>query len=263
MLSRDMIALLETGSTALELCRIVEEPGGGAPYLCTLIRLGLPPLASRASIVASHFIRESVAAYSDIPSFAVEDRPPRRFPFRNSPEEGLLLIILKVRDMTEVFTVYSPREVTIVTHLRTLVALAITTSPGVTFIPWKNWGPRVTACFWHNPHTYNYYVPMGERLAMLSSSQPFLFDFNSSRIEDTIRRSDNSSWRNVHVTTVKHGSVISAESMFREDVVGELPYIYVVWTASLGWDRIASYEEGLAGLELDVGDFPPSVASRH
>jgi len=181
MLSRDMIALLETGSTALELCRIVEEPGGGAPYLCTLIRLGLPPLASRASIVASHFIRESVTADSDVPSFAIEDRPPRRFPFRNSPEEGLLLIILTVRDTTlAARIVYSPPEVTIVTHLRTLVALATTTPPGVTFIPWKNWGPRVTVCFWQYPHPYHY-VPMGERLAMLSFSQPFLFDSNSSR----------------------------------------------------------------------------------
>ena len=263
MLSRDMIALLETGSTALELCRIVEEPGDGAPYLCTLIRLGLPPLTSRASIVASRFIRENVAAYSDIPSFAIEDRPPRRFPFRNSPEEGLLLIILTVRDITvEARMVYSPPEVTIVTHLRTLVALAITTSPGVTFIPWNNWGPRVTACFRKYHHPYQY-VPMGERLAMLSSSQPFLFDFNSSRIEDTIRRSDNSSGRDVHVTTVEHRSEISGVSLFREDVVGELPYIYVVWTASLGWSRIASYEEGLTGLKLDVGDFHPSVASRH
>ncbi|SRR6266851_4868447 len=93
MLSRDMIALLETGSTALELCRIVEEPGGGAPYLCTLIRLGLPPLASRASIVASHFIRESVAAYSDIPSFAIEDRPPDVFRFTTRPKRGFSLFL--------------------------------------------------------------------------------------------------------------------------------------------------------------------------
>jgi hypothetical protein len=104
---------------------------------------------------------------------------------------------------------------------------------------------------------------MGERLAMLSFSKLFLFDFNSSRIEDTIRRSDNSSGRDVHVTTVEHRSEISGVSLFREDVVGELPYIYVVWTASLGWSRIASYEEGLTGLKLDVGDFHPSVASRH
>ena len=99
---------------------------------------------------------------------------------------------------------------------------------------------------------------MGERLAKLSSSKPFLFDFNSSRIEDTIRRSGDSSGRDVHVMMVEHRSVIPAEKrLFREDVVGELPYILADWTDSLGWHRIANYEEGLAVLKIDVGDFPP------
>ena len=56
----------------------------------------------------------------------------------------------------------------------------------------------------------------------------FSFDFNSTRIQDAIRRTGNSSANRVHVATAKHKSVIPRGSVFREDVVGVLPYISVV-----------------------------------
>ena len=48
------------------------------------------------------------------------------------------------------------------------------------------------------------------------------------------------------VTTVKHRSVIYKGLLFKEDVVGLLPYISVVGSASKDWKCLASYEEGLA-----------------
>jgi hypothetical protein len=94
MLSRDTIALVEKDNTTLELCRIVEESDSGAPSLITLVRLGLLPLTPEASVLFSQCIRESVPAYSDAPSLVIEGRPPRRFPFRNSTDEGLVAVVM-------------------------------------------------------------------------------------------------------------------------------------------------------------------------
>ena len=138
-----MIALVKTDSAALEICRIVENPDGSAPSLCTKVHLGLPPLSSGAFIRFSSCIRESVPTYSDAPSLVIEGRPPRHPPFHSSPEEGLLVVVMTIG----VHGMSNVSNVTIVTHLRSLVALATTTPPGVTFIPWENWGPRIAACF--------------------------------------------------------------------------------------------------------------------
>jgi len=66
-------------------------------------------------------------------------------------------------------------------------------------------------------------IPLGEMF--------FFFDFNPTRIQDAIQRTGNSSANRVHVATAKHRSVIPRGSVFREDVVGVLPYIFVVRAA--------------------------------
>jgi hypothetical protein len=96
MLSRDTIALVEKDSTSLELCRIVEESDGGAPFLRTLVRLGLPPLKLGVSAYSSCCVRERVPAYSDAFPVMTEGRPPRRVPFHNSTEDGLVAIVMHI-----------------------------------------------------------------------------------------------------------------------------------------------------------------------
>jgi hypothetical protein len=207
MLSRDTIALVETDSATLELCKIVEESDGGAPSLITLVRLGLPPLTPGTYLTTSHFFQESVPTYSEAPSLVIEGRPPRRVPFRNSTEEGLVAVEMNIDSWSLKF---GTRRLTIVTHLRALVALATRTSPGVTFIPWENWGPRVTACFDDPVHRHRYAL-IGERLTIITNAGLSLLDFNSSRIRDTIQRTGNSSGRSGRVTTVNHRSVVPRE----------------------------------------------------
>jgi len=255
MLSRDTMVLVETDSVTLGLCRIVEESDGGAPSLITLVRLGLPPLTPGTSVHNSQCIRESVPAYSDTPSLVIEGRPPRQVPFRNSTEEGLVAVIMDIGVNYDSWLRHGAGApwiyFTIVTHLRTLVALATRKSPEVTFIPWENWGPRATACFDRPVHGYSDAL-MGERLTTISHGTLSLLDFNSSRIRDTIQRTGNSSGCSGPVKTVKHRSVIPREGLFREDAVGELPYISVVKPAPWDWTSPASYEEGLAVLSWDV-----------
>jgi len=190
-------------------------------------------------------MRETVPAYSDTPSLVIEGRPPRRPPFHKSPNEGLVVFVITVGTRTT-----TPEAFTFVTHLYSLMALATSTSSGTTIIPWENWGPRVTACFKLDVHPKNG-VLIGHRLATLSCGTLFIFDFNSTRILDAIRRIDDSSGRSMDVTTVKHRSVIPKGRLFKEDVVGELPYISVVRPASKDWKRLANYEEGLAALSWD------------
>ena len=256
MLSRDTIALVETDSATLELCKIVEESDGGAPSLITLVRLGLPPLTPGTYLTTSHFFQESVPTYSEAPSLVIEGRPPRRVPFRNSTEEGLVAVKMNIDSWSLKF---GTRCLTIVTHLRALVALATRTSPGVTFIPWENWGPRVTACF--DGDLIDSLALMGERLTTITDEGLSLLDFNLLRIRDTIGRSGNSSGHSVHVTTVKHRSVVPRADVFREEVVGQLPYISVVRPISLSFN-LANYEEGLAGISRKVrGRLSPLLCS--
>ena len=248
MISRDTIALIDTDSVTLELCRIVEDPDTGTPSLRILVRLGLPPLASGAFIRYSYCIRKNVPVYSDAPPFVVEGRPPRRLPFHSSPEDGIVAIVFAIKvcgflPMTQ--------PVTIVTHLRTLVAHATTVSPDVSFIPWRDWGPSVTACFNH-PVSPQCDALVGERWATLSSGTLTLYDFNSMRIQDTIRGTGYSSQRGVRARVVKHKTVIPRGRLFKEDIVSELPFISVVRPAPLGWKSPVIYEERVAGVSLDV-----------
>ena len=261
MVSGDTIAVVDKESATLQLWRIVEETDGGAPSLCTIVRLGLPPLVPEAYVLySSCIIRESVPAYSDAPSLVTEGRPSRRFPFHSSTEDGLIVIVMNIGD--HALAGFPNTNVTIVTRLHTLVTLATRTSPGVTFIPWENWGPRVTACF-NSPVDSDSDVLIGDRLTTISDERLSLFDFNSSRIRNTIRRTGNTSGGSAHVTTVIHGSVIPRGRWFREDVVGKLPYISCV-RPSPSYRKskwcLTNYEEELALLSWDfVGDFslPP------
>jgi len=109
------------------------------------------------------------------------------------------------------------------------------------------------------------YALMGERLTIITNEGLSLLDFHLSRIRDAIGRSGNLSGHSVHVTTVKHRSVIPRGNMFREDVVGQLPYISVVRpdkeTVSLSFN-LANYEEGLAGISWKVrGRLSPLLCS--
>jgi hypothetical protein len=136
---------------------------------------------------------------------------------------------------------------TIVTHLRSLMALATSTSSEVAVIPWESWGPRATACLGlHFRPKFDALI--GDRLATLSRGTLSIFDFNPTRIQDAINNNRDSSGRSVDVTTVKHRSVLPKERLFKEDVVGELPYISVVRPVSTDWESLVNYEEGLAGL---------------
>ena len=253
MISGDTIVRFNTNRAALQICRIVEEPGGRAPYLCTIVHLGLPPRAPDAFISYSYCIRESVPAYSDTPSLMSEGRPPKPRPFHSSPEDGLVVVDIAIGTHSTSTTTH----IIIVTHLRSLMALAATLPPNVTFIPWESWGPRITACFEHQFAPWAD-VLMGSRLAIISSVTPSsavlsLFDFNSTKICDSIQRASNPSRRDMHLTMVKHRSVIPRGQLFKKDVVGELPYISVVKPVFAGWRILTNYEEGLAGLSWNVG----------
>ena len=248
MMSRDTIARFDATKEALEICRIDEEPDSSAPSLCTIVHLGFPPRASDAFIHHSSCIRESVPAFHDACSLAFEGRPPKHPPFHTPPDGGLVVVTISmgVRDTS------TSTNITIVTHLRSLVALVATRPPGVAFIPWEDWGPRTTACFEHQFSTRSDVI-MGERFATSLGGTVSLFDFNSTRIRDAIRRADNPSGRGMHPMMVKHRSAIPRGNIFKEDVVGELPYISVVKPGFEDWGILTNYEEGLAGLSWKVG----------
>jgi len=249
MISRDTIARFDATKAALEICRIVEEPDSSAPSLCTIVHLGLPPHAPDAFIYYACCIREGIPAHSDARSLAIEGRPPKHLPFHSSPEGGLVVVVICIG----IHRSFTGTYITIVTHLRSLIALAAIRPSDVTFIPWEKWGPRTTACFQLHFSPSSDGV-VGDRLATISSGTLSLFDFNSTRIRDAIRRAGNPSGRSMHPTTVKYRSVIPRGKLFKEDVVGELPYISVVKPAFVDWMYLTNYEEGLAGLSWNVGE---------
>ena len=246
-LSCDTVVLVNMVSAALEICRIVDGPDSGTPSLRTVVQLGLPPLASGARLLYySHCMQESMPAYSGPPSLVIEGRPPRCPPFHESPDKGVVVFVIAAKIIR-----INPTFLTIVTHLRSLMVLATSASSEVTLIPWENWGPHITACF--ELHVCpKVDAVIGDRLATLARRTLSIFDFNPTRIQDAIKRTGDSIGRSIDMTTVKHRSVVPKGRAFKEDVVGELPYISVVRPASTGWGALANYEEGLAGLSWDL-----------
>jgi hypothetical protein len=246
VLSHDTIALVNNDSVTLEVCRIVQELNSDTPSLRTLVRLGLPPLTSGSHISYSYCIPEQMPVYSDAPSFAVEGRPARRHPFHNSPEERIVAFStrLRVRDRLE------GRSYTIVTHVRTLIAHATTALPEVNPIPWEDWGPSGTAYFERRIHPL-IDACVGERLATISDGSLSLFDFNFTRVRNTIRKVGHPSQDAVH-SVVKDRVVIPRGRTFETDAVSELPYISTVVPTPFNWKGLCNYEEGLAGFSSEV-----------
>ncbi|KAI0252295.1 hypothetical protein BJV78DRAFT_1153850 [Lactifluus subvellereus] len=243
ILSRDMIALVEADGRQweLEICRIVEEPDSGSLSLCTLVRLGLPPLAKGASISSSYFIRRNLHVFSDPASSMAEGRPRRRLPFFSSPGAGVVAIVAGID--AHGTTSYSLFQfVTIAAPIRKLVAFATTAPPQLGFIPWKDWGFRVTVCF-KNP-IYGDLVATGERLCSFSQGMVSLYDLNTLRAQDAIRKSG------MRATMVKHGTKIPRGRMFKKDVVSKLPHIFVRRRMPLCFGAPATCEGGIAWMFL-------------
>jgi hypothetical protein len=246
VLSHDTIALLDDNTPTLEVCRIVQEPDRDTPSLRTLVRLGLPPppfpLWMR-HLSDSYCFLTQIPVYSDTHSFVVGGpaRPPRRHPFHNSPEERIVVITIRTgaRD-----------QLTIVTHVRTLIAHAAATLPEENFIPWKDWGPSGTACFDRYINILDD-ACVGERLATISDGSLSLFDFNSARVQNAIREVGRPSQNAAH-SVVKDRVVIPRGRSFEIDVVSELPYISVEIPTPRNWKGLRHYEEGLAGFSQDI-----------
>ncbi|KAI0285577.1 hypothetical protein BC826DRAFT_1189624 [Russula brevipes] len=249
-LSHDTFALVENDSATLEVCRI-EEPDSDTPSLRTLVLLGSPPLASRARISSSYYISEQMPVYSGAPSFVVEDRPPRRHPFYSSPEDRIVAIAFRVKPYRD--NDIRTRSFAIVTRLRTLIARATTTLPQGNFIPWKDWGPSGAACFERHIGSMSDVCVVGERLATLSPEELSIFDFNPTRVQNTIRKARHPSQDAVY-SVVKDRVVIPRERLFKKDVVSELPYVSVTVPRPTYWWRLHNYEEVLAGSSMSAND---------
>jgi len=216
-------------SAVLKICRIIDRPDGGTLSLYTIIQLGLPPLALGACLLYySHCMRESVPAYSGPPSLIIEGRPPRRPLFHKSPDEGVIVFVIATKIIRTNLTF-----LTVVTYLRLLMALVTSASSEVTLIPWETWGPHITACF--ELHVCpKVDALIGDRLVTLVHRMLSIFDFNSMRIQDAIKRTGDSIGCSIGMTMVKHRSVVPKGRVFKEDVIGKLPYISVIRPASTG-----------------------------
>jgi hypothetical protein len=198
----------------------------------------------------SYCFPEQIPVYSEAHSFVVEGRPPRRHPFHNSPEERIVTFSVKLRD---------GRSFTIVTHVRTLIAHATTALPEVNLIPWKDWGPSGTACFERRFHPLFFDACVGERLVTISNGSLTLLDFNSMRVQNTIRKVGHPSRDAVH-SVVKDRVVIPRGQLFGKDVVSELPYISASMPAPFTF-TLSNDNEGLAGFSVGKR-FPFPVALR-
>jgi hypothetical protein len=249
VLSHDTFALVENYTATLQIYRIVEEPESDTS-LRTLVRLGLPHLASSTRISSSDCIQEQMSVYSDGPSFVVEGRPPRRHPFHTSPDERIVTFSIQLQDPFD--HDHDPWDQSysysfaIVTHIHTLIAHATTALPKVNFIPWKDWGPSGTACFEGYIDSRRNACVVGERLATLSHRGLSVFDFNPTRVKNAIRKAGHLSENKVY-SVVKDRVVILKEGLFEMDVVSELPYVSVTMPAPSRWERVHTYEEVLAG----------------
>jgi len=294
-ISEKHLAFAHMAENAIHLYEFVEEPGQ-----VKLIRvLELPPLCDggRLNFAQCHSEQNPVF-HSPGPSYYPNNssRPPRRFPFRYNPADGIACFILGV-GLEEIPG--ASMTIAIVVHRRVLVSLAAAAagSDEQQRVPWESWGPSSTRCL-EVPYWRRCSEPIGQRWAVLTHDELIVRDFNphsvrhaaaqlsraaqasgSSSSANTSSASSSASGiptptsRNVTVLQHENGNrtrVVTAPTLltaglcFRGDVISHLPYVETKAICTPRWESVLTDGERLLGLYFKVRyQSPPTTGATY
>ena len=271
-LTEDTLVIPNLLQNNLEIMRIVvDESDDDVPHLVPLCTLGLPPLASNASIIHLRCRAEPNPTGSG--PLIVPAHSSR--PFRDTAADAIVLFNLLTEDLTDQFFYRTP--FTFIVHRRALIAhippaqrscapFRAVAGAELTTVPWSAWGIPVTRWLRSDPSSGWITTTAGQRAVMMEdgTSTPIIVrDFNPYAVRAALAqgrmqqecdhdvREKSRVLPNGNKQTVKvEEVVIPAGSIFREDVRSALPYIETVTQTRYGYDGVLMDEERILGLEV-------------
>jgi len=276
-LSEDTLLIPNLVQNALEVTKIVIE-SDDTPRLMPLCVLHLPPLTRHASIIGLICRSEP----NPTGSGPVAIPAPSHRPFRNRPEDAIIVFSLSIegvrhRDFFSQQTRFlETRPFTFIVHRCALLAhipAAHRACPPFCFapehtpaqVPWDVWGVSATRWFEGDPASMRWITTTaGQRSVTMEDGAPtpvIVRDFNSYAVRAACALATASGpWQqgnwskqlpNGNRMTLKvEDDVISAGSIFEEDVRSSLPYVEIVTRAEYDYDGVLIDEERILGLKV-------------
>jgi hypothetical protein len=186
-------------------------------------------------------------------------------PFYRSAHEAIMLFHIQVQlgdgVMRHTFTLFVHRKALCEIYERQCVGT--NSGSGDSFggtdnnsisIPWTSWGPPVTRWFPADSSNATRWITTtaGQR-GVLCGSHPavacqyIVLDFNSESLRQAETLSLDVSTR---VQCFRRWEAIQAEGLFKEPVIGELPFVVCASESFYAWDGALIDEERVLGLEV-------------
>jgi hypothetical protein len=255
----------------LEVAKIVVDDDN-TPHLVSLCVLHLPPLTQRARIV--QFVCR--AEPNPTGSGPLTIPAPSNRPFRDKAEDAVVIFHLWIHGVHQQTRILEMHTFMFIVHRCALLAhipaaqracppFCITPKIAPVQVPWDVWGVFATRWFEDDPASMCWLMTTaGQRSVTMEDSAPtpvVVRDFNpyavraARAVAATSGQWQQGNWSkqlpngNRMALKVKD-SVISAGSIFEEDVRSSLPYVEIVTQAEYDYDGVLLDEERILGLQV-------------
>jgi len=281
-LSQDTLVIPNLIQNTLEITKIVID-NDDTPHFVLLCVLHLPPLIQNTAL-SSIWCRAEPKPTTSGP-LVVPSRSDR--PFHDKAEDAIVIF-----NMSYDPSFGSQRDwLTLIVHRRALLTHISTAhracapfcstpepTPALVEVPWSVWGPPATRLFARN-HTPMCYIETtaGQRAVMLEDRTPtpiILRDFNpysvraARALASTSGQSQQGNWNmqlpnGSRMTLIVEDSVLTAGSIFQEDVWSSLPYVEIVTQDEYQYDGVMMDGERILGFRRSQYGLVPSFFDVH
>jgi len=267
-LTQDILVIPNLIQNTFELVKIVID-NDDKPHFMLLCVLHLPPLIQDTSL--SHVSCRAEPKPTGSGRLFI---PPRRDrPFHDKAEDAIVIFHTayshSCRILMDWLTLIVHRR-GLLTHIpaahRACAPFCPTPepTPALVEVPWSVWGPPATRLFAWNPTPMCYIeTTAGQRAVILEDYMPtpiIVRDFNpyavrAARALAPVGQSQQVDWGkrlpNGNRMSLKvEDSVLSAGSIFKEDVCSSLPYIEVVTQGEYQYDGVMMDDERILGFRV-------------
>ena len=261
-LSQDTLVIPNLIHNTFEITKIVID-NDDTPHLEIVCVLHLPPLAQSTSL--SHICCRSEPKPTGSERLVIPSRSGR--PFHDKAEDAIVIFNMSYnhffRTHMDWFTLTVHRRA-LLSHIpaayRACPPFGSTPepTPALVEVPWSIWGPPATRLFMGNPTTMDYTeTTAGQRAVMLEGYMPtpvVARDFNpyAVRAARSLASASGQSQQGDWSTLLPNGnrmslkvedSVLTAGSIFEEDVWSSLPYVETVTEGRYQYDGVLMDDE--------------------
>jgi len=270
-LSQDTLVIPNLIQNTFEIVKIVID-NDDKPHLVLLCVLHLPPLIENTSLF-EFYCRAEPNPTSSRPLVILGPSRSDR-PFHDKAEDAIVIFNLSYNHL---FGTYM-NWLTLIVHRRALLSHIPAAhracapfcstpepTPALVEVPWSVWGPPSTRLFVGNPTPMHYTeTTAGQREVMLEDRPltPIIVrDFNpyAVRAARALASASGQSQQGNWSTQLPNGnrmslkvedSVLTARSIFKEDVWSSLPYVEIVTRDEYPYDGVMMDDERILGFQV-------------